>query len=99
MVSSCLNFSRFINCPPHTLERFCLQAQSSKLLKDVDFKDVFDLKTTQKISLYGENINFLNVTAVHENKNPNSIQTWDLQVGRPKKHPLCHTDRQQIFMV
>lgn len=64
----------------------------------MDFKHVLDLKMTLKIH-FGEKINFLNFTTVPEHKNPCSIQTQDLWVGRPKQHPLHHRDEQQILLV
>lgn len=41
----------------------------------------------------------LNFTSVHENKNPCSIQTGNLRVGRPRHHQLCYRGRQQIMLV
>lgn len=41
----------------------------------------------------------LNFTSVHENKNPCSIRTGNLRVGRPRHHQLCYRGRQQIMLV
>lgn len=91
-------FKCLIKGPPHTLEKFCIQAHSSKLLKYMNFYHVLELKMTRKNSI-GWGVNFLKFTAIHENKSPCGIRTRDLRVGRSKLQPLRHRDRHQRLAI
>lgn len=64
--------------PPHTRGKFCIQARSFKILEDMDFQFVFNLKMNTKTFNFGGKSTFQILPLFIKNKNSCSIRTRDL---------------------